>query len=155
MNMLWQDKRLKVKAWMSPPTYKVTPDTLVDDAFRLMRDRQIRHLLVMEAGALAGVVTDRDLRHPGRPGRPFTVSELYLVGRNLTVLGLMSTQVVTVDEDDSTAFASRLMIHHQIGCLPVMRNGEVVGIVTSTDLMRALAYAVDPEAAWEAESASA
>jgi acetoin utilization protein AcuB len=155
MNTTWQDKQLEVKAWMSAVPLSVTPDTRVDDAFRLMRSKQVRHLLVEENGTLVGVVTDRDLRHPGRPGTPFTLNDLYLVGRELTVLSVMSTQLVTVDEEDNTAYASRLMIHNQIGCLPVMREGVCVGILTSTDLLRALTYAVDPETAWEADIASA
>lgn len=149
----WQERRMKVKAWMSPPTHRVTPGTPIDEAFRMMRHHHVRHLLVMEGDQLVGVVTDRDLRQPNRAARPWTVAELYLVGRDLQVLSVMSTELVTVEEKDNAAYAARLMIDNAVGCLPVLDGGAVVGILTSTDLLKALSYTVDADASWSWESA--
>lgn len=149
----WRDRRMRVKAWMSAPTHRVTPDTPVDEAFRMMRQHHVRHLLVMNGEQLVGVVTDRDLRQPNRAARPWTVMELYLVGRDLRVLSVMSTELVTAEVDDNVAYAARLMIDNAIGCLPVLDEGAVVGILTSTDLLKALSYAIDADASWSWESA--
>jgi acetoin utilization protein AcuB len=147
-----RDSQLHVKAWMSQPRHHVEPTALADEAFRLMHEHHVRHLLVMNGPRIVGVVTDRDLRQPPAAQRPRALEDLYVVGRKVAVMNVMTTRLVTVEEDDSTAYAARLMIDNGVGCLPVMRESEVVGILTRTDLMRALAYAVDPETTWDWDS---
>jgi CBS domain-containing protein len=136
----WHDKRLSVKAWMSAPTHQVPAAKRVGEAFRYMRSQSLRHLLVVEGGVLVGIVTERDVRDADAADQP--------------VLGVIPQRLITVEEEESVANASRLMVAHRIGCLPVMRRGELVGIITNTDLLRALSYAVDPETAWAAEAAA-
>ncbi len=152
INPSQRESQLRVKAWMSPPRHRIDPAALVDEALCLMHEHRVRHLLVMSRGELVGVVTDRDLRRP-HPAERTSLRELYVVGRDVAVMHVMTSRLVTVEEDDSTAYAARLMIDNGVGCLPVVRDADVVGILTRTDLMRALSYAVDPETTWDWENA--
>lgn len=142
----WFDPKMRVKKWMSAPVHRVARDTPVDDAFALMRKHSVRHLAVMDGDQLVGVVTDRNLRVPPRIGRPWSVAEAYIVGRDLDVSSVMTTPPITVEPSDTTAYAARLMTDNRIGCLPVVSVGKVVGMLTNTDLLAALAYAIDPAA---------
>ncbi len=143
----WLDPKMRVKRWMSPRTICVNPDTPVDEAFALMRQYHVRHLLVLDDERLVGIVTDRDLRMPTRVGRPWTVAEAYLVGHDLEVRSVMTPQPITVEASDITSYAARLMTDNEIGCLPVMQDGKLAGILTTTDLLKALSYAIDPASA--------
>jgi acetoin utilization protein AcuB len=136
-----QVDRMHVRAWMSAPRGRVAPDTPSSEALRLMREEHVRHLLVMDGEVLLGVVADRDLTARGVADR--------------RVSQVMSSQVIDVGPEESAASAARRMIDHGIGCLPVMSGREVVGIVTRTDLLTALCYAVEPDASWSWESAQA
>jgi acetoin utilization protein AcuB len=148
MQVLARSDNLKLKAWMSAPRHTVEPDTPLDDARRLMRASRVRHLLVSKKGELVGVVTDRDLRAQRR----VELREVGAAPRKATVRAVMSTSLFTAKADDPTAGAARLMIDNGIGCLPITDDaGELVGIVTSTDLLKALTFAVDPEGSWRHE----
>ena len=137
---------LRVRAWMSPPEHTIDPDSFVDDAFRVMRRADVRHLLVTKGEELAGVVTDRDLRRPDwSDGEVLSARDMYRFGDELRVYDVMTSEVITVQLDDATAFAARLMVENKINCLPVLQGDKVVGIITSSDLLGALVREVDPE----------
>ena len=146
-----EDARQQVKAWMSPPSHTVTADTPLREAFRRMRQHGIRHLLVMDRDRVVGVISDRDLRRNDGEGDIWALSAHYLLERGLHARDVMRADLVTVEDETSTAEAARLMIERRIGCLPVVRNEACVGIVTTTDLLKALAYAADPDATWSFE----
>lgn len=137
-----------VKAWMNPPDFTIKPNASVDEAFGILKREHIRHLLVVDDGGdLVGVVTDRDLRRPDWDGGEImSVKELYKLGDELRVQDVMTDEVQTVKPNTSTAEAARMMAEEKIDCLPVVREGEVVGILTSTDLLAALVYEKDPVA---------
>lgn len=99
-----------------------TPEMTVADARALTREHRIRHLPLLEAGRLVGIVTDRDLREAGQ-------------GR---VGDIMQPDVITTHPLDPVGEAARLLAEHRIGCLPVVQAGDLVGIVTETDLLRQL-----------------
>lgn len=141
---------LLVKAWMNSPDHQVDPATKLEDAFATMQRENVRHLLVVDAGDLVGIVSDRDLRRQEAPRRksskePWTLHDLYLFGDELTVRAVMTEDVVTVSPDDPTSVAARAMVENKINCLPVVRGDELVGILTSSDLLAALVYSSDPD----------
>lgn len=137
---------LLVQAWMNPPDHLVAPGDKLEDALGIMRAAGVRHLLVMDDEELVGVVTDHDLRRPDwRDGRPLAVEELYLIGQDLRVRDVMTEEVVTIEYDEPTARAAQLMVDNKFNCLPVVRDGALVGILTSSDLLAALVYVVDPD----------
>jgi acetoin utilization protein AcuB len=117
---------------MRTPAVVIPPDTTLQDAYRTMQEKGIRHLPVVETGELVGVVTDRDLRlatsalapSPFPPG--CRVSEV------------MARKVQTTDPLDPVEDAARVMRERKIGCLPVLEGNTVIGIITGIDLLDAL-----------------
>ena len=115
------------------------PGTPVLDARQLMLKARIRHLLVTdEGGLLVGIVTDRDIRlNLPSQATSLSVWEINHLLAKLSVDEVMTQVVITVGPDIPAREAARLMIERQIGALPVVDGGILIGIVTETDLLRA------------------
>jgi len=127
-----------VKHRMTPNPITISPDTTFPDAFRIIREKGIRYLPVVDKrGRLIGIVTQSDLlRASPSSATTLAAHEMnYLLAR-LQVREVMSSPI-TVPEDAPVEEAARLMVERGIGCLPVMRDGELVGIVTETDIFKA------------------
>lgn len=116
-----------VTSWMSSPVHTVAPDTLAADAVTLLRRYAIRHLPVLERDQVVGVVTDRDLR--GTAG-------------DTPIRAIMSHPVTVVSPRTGIDHAARLLFDQRIGCLPVVEDGRLVGILTQTDAVAALVAVV-------------
>lgn len=112
------------------------PGDRVIDALRIAREKRIRHLPVTEGRRLVGIISDRDLRDVAPstlvPGAPMDILENTLVGQ------IMHREVITAHPLDPVGEAARLLYEHRIGCLPVVKGEELVGIVTETDILRCL-----------------
>jgi acetoin utilization protein AcuB len=136
-----------VRDLMTREPITVTPSTTVVDAKALMTRSRIRHLLVTEGSRLLGIVTDRDIRlNLPSPATSLSVWELnYLLAR-LTVAQVMTKALITVGPAQDAREAARLMLEHKIGGLPVVDGGQLVGILTETDLVRAFAQGAVPAA---------
>jgi len=111
----------------------VAPDATVAAARSAMRRGRFRHLPVMAGSELVGVVAQSDLEVP--PGAPVEVAES-LGERPLTEV--MSTEPVTVWPDEPVEVAARLLVDNGIGCLPVVADDGLVGILTESDLFSVL-----------------
>jgi CBS domain-containing protein len=119
---------MEVATWMSRNVEVTQANELLEVAEEKMRRRGCRHLPVVdEKGALQGVLSDHDMReHHG----------YYATTK---VSGAMVEKPITVTPDTSINDAGRLLLKHRIGCLPVVdAQGQLVGIITSTDLLRGL-----------------
>jgi acetoin utilization protein AcuB len=127
---------VKDRMTLSPVT--ITPFTSFPEAFRIIRERRIRHLPVLDKdGKLIGVVAQTDLLHASpSTATTFNVFEMSYVLANLHVQQVMSSPPITVPEDAPLEEAARVMVDKKIGCLPVMRDGELVGMLTETDLFQ-------------------
>lgn len=124
---------------MSRDLITISRQTGVDDALRLMRDKNIRRLPVVDKqGKLVGIVSDKDLYLASpSPASSLDIFELrYLLAR-LTVEKIMSSPVITVQPDTPLEEAARIMADRKIGGLPVL-DGEqnLVGIITESDLFK-------------------
>jgi acetoin utilization protein AcuB len=121
-----------VRDIMSSPAVAIPAATTLADAYRVMREKGIRHLPVVEGQDLVGVITDRDLRlatsslvpSPFAPGSPVST--------------VMSRPPLTADAADPVEDAARTMREKKIGCLPVVEDGRLIGIITGLDLLDAL-----------------
>ncbi len=109
---------------------------LVDD---IMAERHIRHIPVLEDGQLVGLVTQRDLfkaRMSSTMGYGEKAQRSFL--HTVRVKEIMVYPVMTVSPETSVNEAAELMIREGIGCLPVVQEGRLTGIVTKTDLLQHL-----------------
>jgi nucleotide-binding universal stress UspA family protein len=120
-------ERHTVAGWMTLHPVTVSPsDKLTTVVARMHHDRAgFRSVPVVENGALVGIITDRDIR-----------TNLSYV-ETTTVDKVMTRQVITVTPHTSIWDAARLAGERKIGALPVMEAGRLVGIISTTDLLRA------------------
>jgi acetoin utilization protein AcuB len=128
-----------VRERMSQEPVTITSDVSVTDALRLMRERKVRRMPVLDShGKLVGIVSDQDLLYASpSPVSSLSVWEMnYLLAR-LKVEEVMTRKVITVTEDTPLEEAARIMADSKIGGLPVMREDKLVGIITETDLFKA------------------
>jgi len=124
-----------VKDRMTPEPVTITPFTSFPEAVRIMREKGIRHLPVMEQEKLVGVVAWMDLLHAlPSMAKTLSVFETNYLLANLHIQDVMSSPAITVPEDAPLEEVARLMVDKEIGCLPVMRNGAMVGLITETDI---------------------
>jgi acetoin utilization protein AcuB len=124
-----------VRDRMTPNPITITPDTSFPEAFRAMRENRIRHLPVVEKEKLIGVVAQTDLLHASpSPATSLSVFEINYLLANLHVREVMTAPPVTVSEDAPIEEAARVMVEKKIGCLPVMRDGELAGLITESDV---------------------
>lgn len=127
---------------MSAPPISVDPYATLAEAWSLMRLQQIRRLPVVSHGRLTGIVTRSDVLEakPSALGNALAFDEV--MGRldSITVGIAMSANPITVYEADTLGRAAELMLEHKIGGLPVISaRGELVGVITESDLFRLLA----------------
>ena len=104
------------------------------DAMAAMQELFIRHIpIVDEAGGLVGIVTQRDLLSLEHKKDPVT-----------PLRDVMRTDVVTVTPDTPLRTAAETMIYNKYGCLPVVDDGERVGIITETDFLKLAIFPLAP-----------
>ncbi len=123
---------------MTKPAITIRPETSMPDALDLMRKEHIRRLPVVDKrGQLVGIVTEADLlKASPSEATSLSIYEITYLLSKLPVERLMTRKVITVTEDMPLEEAARIMADNGIGGLPVMRNKEVVGIITETTLFR-------------------
>jgi CBS domain-containing protein len=130
---------MTIRELMTGGLITVRPETPVLHARDLLAKERIRHLLVTgPVGALAGIVTDRDIRL-NLPSRATSLSagEINHLLIKLTVGEIMTRSVITIGPDRPARDGARLMLDHRIGALPVLDDGRLIGIITETDIVRA------------------
>jgi len=103
----------------------VTPSETLAVAQERLRSGGFRQLPVVDQGRLVGIITDRDLRRHGR----------HIVAK---VQSAMTTELLTVTPQTPIEEAARLLLQHKIGGLPVVQSEQLVGIISTTDLLQTL-----------------
>lgn len=136
----------KVSEWMTTDVISVPPGTTLPEALTLMREKHIRRLPVVDEGRLVGIVTYGDLREAGpSDATGLSIHEIGYLLQRLGVEKLMTRKPITVHPDTALTEAARLMLQHKIGALPVLRDGQLVGIITESDIFRAFMRLLDNE----------
>ena len=111
-------------------------DTL-DIADGIMCMGRIRHLPVLDAGSVVGVVSQRDLfRAALGAALAFGIRRPQELMRSLQIRDVMSAPAVTIEPGAPVQEAARTMAEKKIGCLPVVGDGRLVGILTESDVLR-------------------
>lgn len=125
--------RMQVRA---PMTRQVTviPESLsVANAWRLLKEKSIRHLPVVNSGKLVGIISDRDLLRHGH-----VLADGELGFNNRSVADIMTLKPMVCAPEASVAQAAQIMVENKIDALPVVSDGRLVGLITSTDLLQLL-----------------
>lgn len=130
---------MKVKELMTKKVFTVTPEDKVDKVFILFNFEAIRHIPVVEGGEVAGILSDRDLKKILGPQKQKVVTKdgTTVMIQARKVRTLMKRNVTTIGPDERASDAAAIMAKRKIGCLPVVKNKKLVGIITSTDILRA------------------
>ena len=114
---------MRMQELMKRRVESVSAETTAESARERMRTRRIRHLVVTEGSKVVGVLSERDL------GARTSSS---VVGDIMTAPAVTAVATTTVRE------AANLLRGRTIGCLPILEEGKLVGIVTTTDLLELL-----------------
>ncbi len=134
---------LRVRDLMTPDVHVVHPDDPLAKLRDVMSEKHIRHVPVVDDdGGIVGLVSERDLlrRAAGLEGEvPLSVSRD--VSATVKVSELMNWQVETIEADDDAATAAAIMLENKYGCLPVVEQGVLAGILTEADFVRHVAEA--------------
>ncbi|HEX2741475.1 MAG TPA: CBS and ACT domain-containing protein [Rubrobacter sp.] len=125
---------LRVMDCMTKEVVTLGPEASAAEAWSLCREHNIRHVPVVQEGRLAGLVSDRDLRDV-RGGGGDRESD---TPRWVRLDDMMTRNVVTIHPLDTIEHAARELYERKIGCLPVVADDELIGIITSEDMMRTL-----------------
>jgi len=131
--------QFRVRDYMTPEpkTLEITHTLL--DAVLMLRRGNLRHIPVLEGGRLVGVLTDRDVaRFAPSLLLPLEPQEYNRVFENTTLDKVMTRNPVSTIPDAPLADAIDLLYRNRLGCLPVLKNGQLVGIITTADMLRAL-----------------
>jgi acetoin utilization protein AcuB len=129
---------------MSSAPVVVEPKVPLREAYRVMAEHRIRHIPVVSADGLVGVISDRDVREAlPSPMSPGEAMEFAAAMDRIPVWEVMAEEVVTVTPRTSLAEAAHMLAGRKIGCLPVLDAGRLVGIVTETDMLQAFAALLD------------
>jgi acetoin utilization protein AcuB len=121
--------RTKLRDIMTTPVLSLAPSEPASDALAMMRDERVRHAPVVEGAVILGIVSERDL------GGPYGGA----LRQNRTVGDLMRRDPVLGAPDMSLIDAAVIIRERRIGCLPIVDAGRLLGIVTRSDLLAALA----------------
>ncbi len=125
----WIDNFKTVEQFMAIDLFTVRPEDVLDLAASLMHWRHVRHVPVEDdAGHLIGIVSHRDLIELLASGK-------FAMSKPLIVRDIMKTDLVTITPETSTLDALELMRERNIGCLPVIKDGRLVGIITAYDFL--------------------
>jgi CBS domain-containing protein len=119
----------------SPVTLK--PDDTLDLANDVISLGRIRHIPVVENGTMVGLLSERDLMGAAA-NQIFGLKQKSKSAllKSVLIKDVMKKRVITVKPQTPIKEAARLMAEKKIGCLPVISDGSLVGLVTTTDLLR-------------------
>lgn len=127
-----------VKDRMSQNPVTALPETTHKEAASILKEHNIHHLPVVDKrGRLVGIVVEEDLyAAQPTPATTLSIYEIHTLLSKLQLKEIMRHPVQTVNGECSLEQAASLMLKHNIGCLPVVENDQVVGIITDTDIFR-------------------
>jgi len=132
---------MRVGDCMTASPQFLAPSASMREAVTLLQRHHIRHIPIVEGNALVGIVTDRDVRRAS----PSLLSGInqsdYDEVLDATQLSrIMTRQPLTVSPDNEVVDAVRVLVEKKVGGLPVVKDGRLVGMFTSSDALRVLLH---------------
>ncbi|MEM7677654.1 MAG: CBS domain-containing protein [Myxococcota bacterium] len=130
----------EVSELMTHDVRALAPSDSLLDAYDLMSEGRFRHVPIVEDDTIVGLLSERDLlRHAlvQTVALPLSAQRAYLA--KVSVAEIMVRVPYTVAPDTLAGDAGQMMLEHKLGCLPVVDNQHLVGILTESDFVRAIA----------------
>lgn len=129
-----------VSDWMTKKVFTVTPDDNITAAIKLMKEKKIKHLPVVKNDTtIAGILSDRDIKdYTPSKATTFEIRELNYILFTTKVKEIMVKKVITAPVYMAIEEAAMVMYDNNIGCLPVVEDNKLVGIISDKDLFRVL-----------------
>ena len=128
-----------VSDWMTKKVIILYPDDYLSDALYMMKQPGIKHLPVLKNGTLLGIISDRDIKeHSPSKATTLDIYELHYLLAKTKIKDVMKAKVITTDPGTPVEEAAMIMLDRNIGCLPVLEQGQLVGIISDKDIFRAL-----------------
>lgn len=132
-----------IKDYMSTNVITVDSDTPIHEAEKIMRDHKIRRLPVVDKEKLVGIITKDKIREAtATPATSLSVWELNYLLAKMKVKDVMEKNIITIPSDAALETAVALLEKRGIGTLPVVDDGQLVGIATITDLYKIVTQAL-------------
>ena len=127
-----------VRERMSTQPVTIAADVPITEALRVMRQNQVRRLPVLDAGGkLVGIVSEKDLLYASpSPATSLSIYEMHYMLSRLKVTELMTPDPITITPDVLLEEAAIIMADSKIGGLPVVEDGNLMGIITETDIFK-------------------
>jgi len=123
---------------MSSPVITIHPEMPMQDALNLMHQEHVRRFPVVDKrGRLVGIVSEKDLLDASpSDATSLNIWEINYLLSKIIVKDFMTREVIIITEDTPLEDAARILADNKIGGLPVLRDGDLVGIITETDLFK-------------------
>ncbi len=144
------DEKYLVRHFMTSPAKSISQDECLLDAALILRSTGFRHLPIVDGDRLVGIITDRDVQRfaPSLLSK-ITQEEYNAIFEDTPLAKVMTRNPLTVTPTTPLREAAAILHEKKLGCLPVVDNGQLVGILTVTDmlgvLLRFLTHAAAPE----------
>jgi acetoin utilization protein AcuB len=107
-------------------------------AMDLLKENEIRHLPVLKDGKLVGILSERDIKQASpSPATALEIREIYYLLAKVKVKQIMTRRPYTITSTATIEEAALILREKKIGCLPVVDDGKLVGILTETDILDA------------------
>jgi acetoin utilization protein AcuB len=124
---------MKVEEIMKTDVITLIPDDTIATAVETMKTQKIRHIpIVDEDRKVIGIISDRDIKDASPS---IFHRDEHLDAFQMPLKTIMKTEVITGHPFDFVEEIAALFYEHRIGCLPIIKEGKLVGIVTETDLL--------------------
>lgn len=129
-----------VKDSMTAPVISVSSETVLSDARKIMTDKKVRRLPVVDNDKLVGIVSFTDvLEAKLATAESLNIWELSQQALTMQVKDVMTAEVRSVEQDATISDAARLMLEQKVSGIPVTDNDKLVGMITESDLFRLIA----------------
>ena len=132
---------MRVEELMTTHVFTVEPHDMIDRVFFLIHYEKVRHIPVVEKGKVIGMVSDRDMYKALGPKSNSNIIEPNKAGTELHVIpkkvqNIMRRGLISIEPDSLASDAAAVMAEHKIGAIPVIKDDKLVGILSSTDILR-------------------
>jgi len=113
-------------------------DSIID-AIKLFKEKKLRHIpITTKSGTVEGILSDRDVLHYLSGINNEYTKDNTPVKMNDNVRRLMTTEVLTASADTDVRYISRLFVEQRIGAMPIVENGNIIGLITRSDILNAV-----------------